>query len=43
LVTLPQDRFLVGEIVVEGGLAEPEVLGDVVERRGVEPLLAKRA
>jgi hypothetical protein len=41
-VTLVQDRFLVGEVVVQGGLADAEVLGDVLERGGVVAVLTER-
>jgi hypothetical protein len=41
LVALPQDGFLVGEVVVERRLAQPKVLGDVVEGCRVEPLFTE--
>jgi hypothetical protein len=37
-----EDRFLVGEVVVQGGLADAEQLGDVPEGGGVVPVLAER-
>jgi hypothetical protein len=42
LVTRPQDGFLVGEVVVQCGLPNAEVLRDVVERGAVESFPAER-
>jgi hypothetical protein len=30
-----EDRFLIGEVVIERRLPDPELLGDVLEGRGV--------
>ena len=43
LVARVEDRFLVGEVMVEGGLTDAEPFGDVVERGAVVALLAEGA
>ena len=42
-MALVEDCFLVGEIVIERGLSQAQVFGDVVQGGGVIPLLPKRA
>jgi hypothetical protein len=42
-MALVEDRFLVGEVVVERGLADVQTAGDILERRGVIATIAEGA